>query len=82
MRARRARAAERGRRGAGATAGARDRCGQTAAARGNDARSLIALLAPQINPYVSELALYDIAGTPGVAADLSHINTKAAVKVR
>ena len=36
----------------------------------------------QINPYVSELALYDIAGTPGVAADLSHINTKAVVKVR
>ena len=35
----------------------------------------------QINPYVSELALYDIAGTPGVAADLSHINTKAVVKV-
>ena len=33
----------------------------------------------QINPYVSELSLYDIAGTPGVAADLSHINTKAKV---
>ena len=33
----------------------------------------------QINPYVSELSLYDIAGTPGVAADLSHINTKAVV---
>ena len=36
----------------------------------------------QINPYVSELSLYDIAGTPGVAADLSHINSKAVVKVR
>lgn len=33
----------------------------------------------QINPFVSELSLYDIAGTPGVAADLSHINTKAVV---
>ncbi len=29
---------------------------------------------------MSELALYDIAGTPGVAADVSHINSKAAVK--
>ena len=34
----------------------------------------------QLSPYVSELALYDIAGTPGVAADVSHINSKAAVK--
>ncbi|KAH9516138.1 malate DEHYDROGENASE, NAD-dependent [Dermatophagoides farinae] len=31
------------------------------------------------NSLVSELALYDIAHTPGVAADLSHINTKARV---
>eukprot|EP00889_Picochlorum_renovo_P001235 jgi/Picre1/28265/NNA_003671.t1 len=31
-------------------------------------------------PYVSELSLYDIAGTPGVAADVSHINSKASVK--
>lgn len=37
-------------------------------------------LLPQLSPYVSELALYDIAGTPGVAADVSHINSKAAVK--
>ncbi|KJE97158.1 malate dehydrogenase [Capsaspora owczarzaki ATCC 30864] len=29
---------------------------------------------------VSDLALYDIANTPGVAADLSHINTKSTVK--
>jgi len=35
-----------------------------------------------MNPYVSSLSLYDIAGTPGVAADISHINTKAIAKVR
>jgi hypothetical protein len=35
----------------------------------------------QMNPFVSELSLYDIAGTPGVAADVSHINQKAIVKV-
>ena len=34
----------------------------------------------QMNPYVSELALYDIQGTPGVAADISHINSKAKTK--
>jgi malate dehydrogenase len=28
---------------------------------------------------VTELALYDIVNTPGVAADLSHINTPAKV---
>ncbi|KAI2546326.1 malate dehydrogenase 2 [Homo sapiens] len=32
------------------------------------------------SPLVSRLTLYDIAHTPGVAADLSHIETKAAVK--
>lgn len=32
------------------------------------------------SPLVSKLSLYDIAHTPGVAADLSHIETKAAVK--
>ncbi|KAJ3290800.1 Malate dehydrogenase, cytoplasmic [Borealophlyctis nickersoniae] len=31
------------------------------------------------NPNVSELALYDIANTAGIAADLSHINTPAKV---
>ncbi|KAJ3192873.1 malate DEHYDROGENASE, NAD-dependent [Irineochytrium annulatum] len=31
------------------------------------------------NPLVTELALYDIVNTPGVAADLSHINTVAKV---
>ncbi|MFH4983221.1 hypothetical protein AB6A40_009930 [Gnathostoma spinigerum] len=31
-------------------------------------------------PAIKELALYDIIGTPGVAADLSHIDTPAKVK--
>uniref|UniRef100_A0A915E3B9 Malate dehydrogenase n=1 Tax=Ditylenchus dipsaci TaxID=166011 RepID=A0A915E3B9_9BILA len=31
------------------------------------------------NPLISKLALYDIVGTPGVAADLSHVNTPAQV---
>ncbi|RWS05294.1 malate dehydrogenase: mitochondrial-like protein [Dinothrombium tinctorium] len=31
------------------------------------------------NPLITELSLYDIAHTPGVAADLSHINSKARV---
>ncbi|KAL2913842.1 malate DEHYDROGENASE, NAD-dependent [Polyrhizophydium stewartii] len=31
------------------------------------------------NPLVTELALFDIVNTPGVAADLSHINTPAKV---
>lgn len=33
----------------------------------------------KMNKMVTELALYDIAGTPGVAADLSHCNTPVAV---
>ena len=32
------------------------------------------------SPLVSRLTLYDIAHTPGVAADLSHIETRATVK--
>ncbi|KAK6192692.1 hypothetical protein SNE40_004120 [Patella caerulea] len=32
------------------------------------------------SPLISQLALYDIAHTPGVAADLSHIETRAVVK--
>ncbi|KAK0670335.1 malate dehydrogenase, partial [Cercophora samala] len=32
------------------------------------------------NPRVTELALYDIRGAPGVAADVSHVNTKSTVK--
>lgn len=34
----------------------------------------------KLNPYVTDLALYDIRGAPGVAADLSHINTNSTVK--
>ncbi|PNH05328.1 Malate dehydrogenase, mitochondrial [Tetrabaena socialis] len=34
----------------------------------------------KMNNQVSSLSLYDIAGTPGVAADISHVNTKAQVK--
>jgi malate dehydrogenase len=32
------------------------------------------------NPLVSELAIYDIANTPGVAADLGHINVAPSIK--
>lgn len=32
------------------------------------------------SPLVTELSLYDIVNTPGVAADLSHINTPAKVR--
>jgi malate dehydrogenase len=31
------------------------------------------------NPLISHLSLFDIVNTPGVAADLSHINSKAEV---
>lgn len=34
----------------------------------------------KLNPLVSSLSLYDIANTPGVAADVSHINSRAEVK--
>ena len=34
----------------------------------------------KINKNVTELSLFDIAGTPGVAADISHINTGVQVK--
>ncbi|XP_044479234.1 malate dehydrogenase, mitochondrial [Mangifera indica] len=33
----------------------------------------------KLNPLVSRLSLYDIANTPGVAADVSHINTRSEV---
>jgi hypothetical protein len=36
----------------------------------------------KMNPLVSTLALYDIANTPGVAADLSHCNTPAQARAR
>ncbi|OCK98838.1 malate dehydrogenase [Cenococcum geophilum 1.58] len=34
----------------------------------------------KLNPRVSQLALYDIRLAPGVAADISHINTKSEVR--
>ncbi|TPX74947.1 malate dehydrogenase [Chytriomyces confervae] len=34
----------------------------------------------KLNPNVSSLSLYDLVNTPGVAADLSHINTNSKVK--
>jgi len=34
----------------------------------------------KLNPRITELALYDIRGAPGVAADVSHVNTKSIVK--
>ena len=34
----------------------------------------------KLNPLVSSLSLYDLAATPGVAADVSHINTRALVR--
>jgi hypothetical protein len=33
----------------------------------------------KLNPLVTNLSLYDIAGTPGVAADISHVDTTATV---
>lgn len=33
----------------------------------------------KLNPNVTKLALYDLVNTPGVAADLSHINSPAKV---
>lgn len=38
----------------------------------------MALLLKQ-SPLISRLSLYDIVGTPGVAADLSHIETRPQV---
>ncbi|KAK6521540.1 hypothetical protein TWF506_001751 [Arthrobotrys conoides] len=46
-------------------------------ASGGIGQPLSLLLA--ISPYVDELRLYDIVNTPGVGADLSHINSKAKV---
>ncbi|RCI12126.1 hypothetical protein L249_0719 [Ophiocordyceps polyrhachis-furcata BCC 54312] len=34
----------------------------------------------KMNPRVTDLALYDIRLAPGVAADISHVNTKSSVK--
>ncbi|KNA07086.1 hypothetical protein SOVF_175150 [Spinacia oleracea] len=46
-------------------------------AAGGIGQSLSMLM--KLNPLVSTLSLYDLAGTPGVAADVSHINTRAEV---
>lgn len=35
----------------------------------------------KLNPLVSHLSLYDIAGTPGVAADIGHINSRSLVSL-
>jgi len=35
----------------------------------------------KLSPLVTDLALFDIAGTPGVACDLSHVNTQAKVMI-
>jgi malate/lactate dehydrogenase len=35
-----------------------------------------------MNPHVGALSLFDVANTLGVAADVSHVNTKAKVQVR
>ncbi|VVT44098.1 uncharacterized protein SAPINGB_P000301 [Magnusiomyces paraingens] len=34
----------------------------------------------KLSPYVTDLALYDVVNSPGVAADLSHISTEGEVK--
>ena len=34
----------------------------------------------KLSPYISELACYDIANTPGVAADLSHVRCMNALR--
>ncbi|KAF3937415.1 hypothetical protein ABW19_dt0207574 [Dactylella cylindrospora] len=34
----------------------------------------------KLSPRVTELALYDVRGAPGVAADISHVNTNSVVK--
>uniref|UniRef100_A0A7S0RN61 Malate dehydrogenase n=1 Tax=Pyramimonas obovata TaxID=1411642 RepID=A0A7S0RN61_9CHLO len=46
-------------------------------AAGGIGQSLSMLM--KMSPNLSKLALYDVMGTPGVAADCSHMNTKATV---
>ena len=36
----------------------------------------------KLNPDVTSLSLYDIRGAPGVAADVSHIDTPSTVRVQ
>ena len=47
-------------------------------AAGGIGQSLSLLL--KMNPLISDLRLYDLANTPGVAADLSHTNTTCQVR--
>ena len=47
-------------------------------AAGGIGQSLSLLL--KMNPLISDLRLYDLQGTPGVAADLSHTNTTCQVR--
>jgi hypothetical protein len=35
----------------------------------------------KLSPYISELACYDIANTPGVAADLSHVSVSLSLSL-
>jgi len=63
---------------ASAGTGAADRKVVVLGAAGGIGQPLSLLM--KLNPAVGQLALYDIAGTPGVGADVSHINTKAQVK--
>ncbi len=49
-----------------------------AGAAGGIGQSLSLLF--KLSPYVTELSLYDVVNSPGVAADLGHINTGAIVK--
>lgn len=35
----------------------------------------------KLNPLVSQLSLYDVVGTPGVAADISHVCTRSSVRL-
>lgn len=44
-------------------------------------RSNYLLLCSQMNPAVTQLSLYDVANVKGVAADVSHINSRAKVEV-
>merc|ERR1712088_369634 len=59
------------------TSGARQKTVAVMGASGGIGRPLSMLL--KLNPAVTKLNLYDIVHTPGVAADLSHIESKSEV---
>ena len=52
---------------------------QCAGSAGGIGQPLALLL--KMQPYVTELALYDIANVVGIAADLSHCNTPTQVQM-